>query len=287
MASYAAEQLKEKGNKHFKNGEYTEAASFYGQAIQKNSSNPLLYTNRANARLKLHQWQDVIDDCLRSIELHRDNMKGFFYLAQAQLELHHPNEALSSALTAYELCTNMPSQTSSAFTIANLVLRCKRSKWDIRERQRIRQRADLLGELLEKLENDRRTELQDIEDQEARRQMGRVESEERRQEVDDGYATKMGELRNVFAIADPANFQKREVPEHLIDDISFEIMHDPVMTKNGHSYERATIVEHLKRSALDPLTRTPLSINELRPNLALKKACDEFWNQNSGWAYDW
>ncbi|KAF2098783.1 U-box-domain-containing protein [Rhizodiscina lignyota] len=287
MASYLAEQLKETGNKHFKNGDYAEAASLYGQAIQKNSSNPLLYTNRANARLKLHQWQDVIDDCLRSIELRRDNMKAFFYLAQAQLELHHPNEALSSALTAYELCTSSPSQTSSAFTIAQLVRRCKIEKWNIRERQRIRQRSDLLAELLEKLEKDRIGELQDIEDKERQGLVGRVESEDRRKEVDEEYAAKMDELRNVFAIADPKNLEKREVPEYLIDDISFEIMHDPVMTKNGHSYERATLVEHLKRSALDPLTRTPLSVNELRPNLALKKACDDFWDHSSGWAYDW
>ena len=85
MASYAAEQLKQEGNRHFKNGDYPEAAALYGQAIQKNSSNPLLYTNRANARLKLHQWQDVIDDCLRSIELLHDNMKAYFYLGKRPL----------------------------------------------------------------------------------------------------------------------------------------------------------------------------------------------------------
>lgn len=77
---YAAEQLKQEGNRHFKAGEYADAADFYGKAIQKNSGNPLLYTNRANARLKLHQWQLVIDDCLRSIDLLKDNMKAYFYL---------------------------------------------------------------------------------------------------------------------------------------------------------------------------------------------------------------
>lgn len=60
-----------------------------------------------------------------------------------------------------------------------------------------------------------------------------------------------------------------------------------VVTKNGQSYERATIIEHLKRNPTDPLTRDPLSINDLRSNLALKKACDDFWERHSGWAYDW
>lgn len=77
------------------------------------------------------------------------------------------------------------------------------------------------------------------------------------------------------------------MPEYLVDDISFEVMHDPVVTLRGHSYERATIVEHLKRNPVDPLTREPLSIADLRPNLALRQACNQFWESNSGWAYDW
>ncbi|KAI7298709.1 hypothetical protein KC315_g17929, partial [Hortaea werneckii] len=56
MASYAAEQLKDKGNFAFRNGSYAEAEDFYTQATQKYSRNPLIFTNRANARLKLQQW---------------------------------------------------------------------------------------------------------------------------------------------------------------------------------------------------------------------------------------
>lgn len=83
---YAAETLKNAGNKCFKNGDYDEAETLYSQAIQKNSANPLLFTNRANARLKLEKWEGVIDDCLRGIELMGGGekggagMKAFFYL---------------------------------------------------------------------------------------------------------------------------------------------------------------------------------------------------------------
>jgi tetratricopeptide (TPR) repeat protein len=80
MSRPIAEQLKERGNNHFKRGEYEDAAKLYSQAIQQNSTNPLLYTNRANARLKLHLWQEVIDDCIKSIELMRENMKAFYFL---------------------------------------------------------------------------------------------------------------------------------------------------------------------------------------------------------------
>lgn len=78
----------------------------------------------------------------------------------------------------------------------------------------------------------------------------------------------------------------KEVPDYLIDNISFAIMHDPVITKKGHSYSRSTILEHLRRSETDPLTREPLRKEDLRPNLALKQACELFLEEN-GWAVDW
>lgn len=63
-------------------------------------------------------------------------------------------------------------------------------------------------------------------------------------------------------------------------------MHDPVMTKTGQSYDRATMLQHLRHSETDPLTREYLTIADLRPNLALRQACEEFL-ENNGWAVDW
>jgi STIP1 family protein 1 len=55
--SYLADELKEKGNAAFRNGSFIEAEELYTQAIQKYSRNPLIFTNRANVRLKLQQWE--------------------------------------------------------------------------------------------------------------------------------------------------------------------------------------------------------------------------------------
>ena len=63
-------------------------------------------------------------------------------------------------------------------------------------------------------------------------------------------------------------------------------MHDPVMTKTGNSYDRVTLMEHLKRSHTDPLTRETLGADDIRPNLALKQACEDFL-ENNGWAVDY
>lgn len=77
---YAAEQLKQQGNTCFKNGDYEGAEGYYSQAIQKNPSNPLFFTNRAQARNKLEKWEGVMDDCIRSIEQLPENMKAFHLL---------------------------------------------------------------------------------------------------------------------------------------------------------------------------------------------------------------
>lgn len=203
--------------------------------------------------------------------------------------MNHPNEALSSALKAYEYCTKSTQQTtfSNAALISQHVLKCKKRKWEIRERERIRRRGDLLSELEEQLERAHKSALSEID---ARLEAGSTTlttAAEEKADLTSEYEKKRDDLRTAFALSDPTHQQKREVPDYLVDGITFEIMHDPVVTNNGRSYERATLIEHLKRSPTDPLTREPLRIAELRPNLALKEACEEFMEANNGWVYDW
>ncbi|PSK38127.1 Methylenetetrahydrofolate reductase 1 [Elsinoe australis] len=292
--AHIAEQFKDKGNALFKAGDYTGAEEQYTYAIQKFSRNPLLFTNRAFARIKLQRWEEVVNDCLRSIEItgHAQNFKAYFYLAQAQLALHHPHEALSSALSAYDQAMYPQSQNNqtsagSMSAIVALVIRCRKAKFEARQRDIQKRRGDLLGELEDAVETKKRADLADIEERLQDGQLGPVAAEEERKEIEDLAQRKVEELKNVFAIADPSNHAKREVPDWAIDTINFELMHDPVVTKNGHSYERSTLVEHLKRSPTDPLTRDPLLISDLRPNIALRKALDEFWEHAEGWAIDW
>ena len=250
------------------------------------------------ARIKLQAWDASIDDSLKSIELEHGNMKGYYYLAQAQLALKHPNEAYSSALTAYEKCIETWSPSTRA--VSELVLSARKLKWEAKERERIRNRSDLLRELEDGLINSNKTELQNLKF----KMLAYTDEAEEKAYIEATTRRKIEELRSTFAISDPKNLKRRvhlveeaisrnqalthhqEVPEYLIDDISFSIMHDPVITKTGNSYDRSTVIEHLKRSSTDPLTREPLRLSDLRPNLALKQACEEFLEDN-GWAVDW
>lgn len=72
----------------------------------------------------------------------------------------------------------------------------------------------------------------------------------------------------------------------MVDGISFEIMRDPVITPQGRSYDRTSILQHLAKSEYDPLTREPLKQEWLLKNLNLREGCEEFL-ENNGWAADW
>lgn len=80
-----ADALKEEGNRLFREGQFEAAELKYTAAITRYPLNPLLFTNRAFTRLKLQRWEGVVDDCLKSIELHGHNgfsFKSFYYLGK-------------------------------------------------------------------------------------------------------------------------------------------------------------------------------------------------------------
>lgn len=76
----AANTLKERGNLAFRKGQYAQAELSYTEAINLDSSNYLIYNNRALVRIRLQNYDGVIDDCLKSIHLARKNHKAYYFL---------------------------------------------------------------------------------------------------------------------------------------------------------------------------------------------------------------
>ncbi|KAK6852947.1 U-box-domain-containing protein [Apiospora arundinis] len=274
--------LKTDGNKLFLNGDFVGAESLYSKAIIADNTNPALYTNRAMARLRLGLWDSAIADCQACLKLSGESMKAYYYLAQAYLELRAFDDAVSHASRARELCaaTNDKSLTQ----VTALVLRCKKNRWDDAEKKRKRANKELEEDILATMRREKEDSLaaiNPVDDGSAT-----PENDGDRRQVAEEWDAKMEQLSRVFESARANEDKRREVPEWAIDDITFAFMVDPVITVSGQSYERASIMEHLRRQPTDPLTREPLHPSDLRPNLALRKACEEFLDQN-GWAVDW
>lgn len=58
-----ADELKAQGNKAFANKEFKKAAKIYRDAIKLDSTNPVLYSNRALCFIKEQDWHRALRDC--------------------------------------------------------------------------------------------------------------------------------------------------------------------------------------------------------------------------------
>lgn len=76
-----------------------------------------------------------------------------------------------------------------------------------------------------------------------------------------------------------------EIPDHLCCKITMDIYRDPVISTSGITYERAAILDHLRKVGhFDPITRAPLTAAQIVPNLAIKEAVQAYLDAH-GWAY--
>jgi serine/threonine protein kinase len=58
--------------------------------------------------------------------------------------------------------------------------------------------------------------------------------------------------------------------------LTCDIFCDPVIGKDGHTYERKDITEWLEQYGTSPITREPMDVESLRPNHIVRKMIEEF-----------
>ncbi|KGO76986.1 Tetratricopeptide-like helical [Penicillium italicum] len=286
-----AQELKAKGNELFKAGDYSGAEEFYSQAIQKNPKDATFFTNRAITRIKLAKWADVEHDARAAIEIYGLKnpvaLKSHYYLAQALLGLQRPQEAHDVASDAYQ--QSLAAKNAQTENLSRTVLRAKQQIWAARETSRVRELNETLGSVEALVEADVTRALAELQGRLERGEIGEIGFGEDQKALREDAETKgmffdsvfdeVGSLVDVWICC-------YVVPDYLIDGITFEIMHDPVITPSGVSFDRLGITKYVEKSGVDPLTRAPISVHDLRNNYALKAACEEFL-ANNGWAVDW
>ncbi|KAB8292482.1 hypothetical protein EYC80_008196 [Monilinia laxa] len=297
-------EFKKRGNDHFQSGNYEAAEQLYSKAISLDPLNPILHTNHSKALLKLARYTEAITSSQSAIAvtssspINSVSMKAHYNIAQAYHALREYDNALKAVESAREFCVkDMPvggkglvGSGKSLPSILDLGLRCRKEGWEAREERRMRERSGLVGEVVglmrrEGLARGGRERREDV--------GGDQDGGEDRMDIDyhkasGGWEQKIEEVERVFRLVETQGKEgrRREMPDWAIDGISFNVMIDPVMTKTGQSYERTSILQHLERSSTDPLTREPLLPSDLRPNLGLRHAIEEFLEEN-GWAVEW
>ncbi|KAJ5087606.1 Tetratricopeptide-like helical [Penicillium angulare] len=283
-----AQELKAKGNELFKKSDYVGAEDFYSQAILKDPRDATFFTNRAITRIKLEKWADVEHDARAAIDIYgvknKATLKSSNYLAQALLELQRPQEAYDIAVEAYEL--SLSERNAQTENLSRAVLRAKQQIWAAKETSRLREMNETLKGIEVLVERDLERSIAELKTQLDAGEIGEIGFGEDCKALRGDAEKMIRDTRDAFRIATKGEVQERVVPDHLVDGITFEIMHDPVMTPSGSSFDRIGISKYVEKSGVDPITRAAMNIRDLRPNYALKAACEEFLT-NNGWAVDW
>ena len=103
------------------------------------------------------------------------------------------------------------------------MLKCKKAKFSARDRDRERRQGGLRAEFEDTLERNKQRDLDEVSRELQMGTMGQVEAYERNQEILAHFESKVGELRSVFALADPTNHKPREIPDHLVDMVNWNV----------------------------------------------------------------
>ncbi|KAM6172766.1 tetratricopeptide repeat protein 12 [Erethizon dorsatum] len=82
-----ADALKEKGNKAFAKGDYETAILNYSEGLDKMKDMKVLYTNRAQAYIKLGEYQKALVDCDWALKCDEKCTKAYFHMGKAHLAL--------------------------------------------------------------------------------------------------------------------------------------------------------------------------------------------------------
>lgn len=73
-----------------------------------------------------------------------------------------------------------------------------------------------------------------------------------------------------------------QAPLYFRCALTNQVMSEPVVDKDGYSYEKSSIIDWLKLSQTSPITSSALSIEDLRSNFALKSAITNWCKQKLG-----
>lgn len=277
-----AELYKTKGNTYFSKKDFDNAIREYSAAIAQNPRNAVYYTNRALCYLKLKKYANVIADCKEAINLDENSVKGHYMLGQALTENGELESAITSLKKAYEL--SLSEKAAFSAEIVQALLNARKKKSEIEEHKRIYRESELLRYIKALINAERDKQLQKVAPRNTFSKWVNShppDIQEKIDQINKAHNERLSQLEQVFIQSDE-NLRPREVPEYFLDKISFEVMHDPVITPSGITYERAYLREHFKKIGhFDPLSRRECRENNLYPNLALKEAIEDYLSKNS------
>ncbi|GAW83784.1 TPR domain containing protein [Plasmodium gonderi] len=136
----SVEEIKESGNEYFKKGEYTKAIFYYNNALKKckeKNIKSILYSNRAACNLCLKKWNEVVEDCNKSINCNENYVKSYIRRSNAYEQLEKYNNASNDLNKAISMDSSL---------LANYEMKQKKLKI-LAEQQLNKEKEEMVGKL--------------------------------------------------------------------------------------------------------------------------------------------
>uniref|UniRef100_F6T9F8 Uncharacterized protein n=1 Tax=Monodelphis domestica TaxID=13616 RepID=F6T9F8_MONDO len=109
-----ANALKEKGNEAFLKGDYRTAVQLYSQGLKKLKDMKVLYTNRAQAYIKLEEYEQALVDCEWALKCDENCTKAYFHMGKAHLALKNYRMARQCYQKILEINPKLQSQVKDS-----------------------------------------------------------------------------------------------------------------------------------------------------------------------------
>ncbi|XP_077579002.1 tetratricopeptide repeat protein 12 isoform X1 [Stigmatopora nigra] len=144
--------FKDKGNRAYGQGDYETAVKYYSSGLDELRDMQQLYTNRAQAYIKLGRCEDAITDCEWALKCNEKCIKAHLHMGKAYLGL----KQYSASRTCFEKMAELDPQMEEMAKeyLCKIELEEKREHEELNARQDFDkgvQKAKLIPQLLDKL----------------------------------------------------------------------------------------------------------------------------------------
>ena len=300
-----AEELKARGNALYQRAKWGAAIDAYTDAILIAPRWLPVLLNRALCHLKRKNWNAVEEDCLKALDIDRESIKANYMLGLSLIAARKYREASTSLQKALE------NARASGATIKDEIwrelARANYLQWELDAAERATRLENVRSKLLRlgvmrdedahARDEDTREDVRDavidlvrdddaadatMDDAFGRRTREDEDATKKKPEFDAEDRRTLVEMFDRFRERDS---KMHDPPDCFCCVLTFEVFRDPVVAPSGNSYERSALEEHLRKvGPFDPVTRAPMTLADLHPNVALRNAAHAWLNEHA-WAY--
>ncbi|XP_013201641.1 tetratricopeptide repeat protein 12 [Microtus ochrogaster] len=125
-----ADALKERGNEAFVKGDYEAAILCYTEGLGKLKDMKVLYTNRAQAYIKLGDYEKALMDCDWALKCDEKCTKAYFHMGKAHLAMKNYNKSRECYQKIGEINPKLQTQVKEYLNQVTL-----REKADLQEKE--------------------------------------------------------------------------------------------------------------------------------------------------------